>query len=217
MQLFGRKKAIIFDMDGVLVDSEKYYIKLITEMFTLKGIKVDERNLYPIIGADMRQCLKYICKLIKKYGKEEVLEQEISEYLNNNRPNYKTLLFDDVIDVLKNLTRKGYILALASSSSFKTIYKMLDETGLRVYFEIVVSGDELSKSKPDPMIYNYTVNRLGLKKEECIIIEDSKYGIEAGKCAGVHVIAINREELCQQQNSADIIIDTLQKLETILK
>lgn len=217
MLLFSRKKAIIFDMDGVLVDSEKYYIKLITEMFAFKGINIDKRKLYPIIGADMRQCLKYICSLVKKYGKEEALEEEISAYLNNNRPNYKTLLFDDVIDVLKNLTRKGYILALASSSSLKTIYKMLDETGLRVYFEIVVSGDELSKSKPDPMIYNYTVNRLGLKKEECIIIEDSKYGIEAGKCAGVHVIAINREELCQQQNSADMIIDTLQKLETVLK
>ncbi len=217
MQLFGRKKAIIFDMDGVLVDSEKYYIKLITEMLALKGIMVDKRKLYPIIGADKQQCLKYICSLVNKYGKEEGLEQEILAYLNNNRPNYKTLLFDEVVNVLGNLAKRGYILALASSSSLKTIDKMLNETGLGKYFEIVVGGDQLSKSKPDPMIYNYTINRLGLKKEECIIVEDSKYGVEAGKCAGVNVIAVNREELCQQQNSADMIIDTLQKLETVLK
>ena len=210
------KKAVIFDMDGVLVDSEKYYIKLITEAFALNGKKVDERELYSIIGADEQRSLEYICTLVKRLGEEEPLKRDIFARLQDSRPEYRELLFDEVPDMLENLLTKGYILAIASSSSMKAIRRMLEETGLAKYFKVVVSGEEFVKSKPDPAIYNYAVERLGLKKEECVIIEDSAYGIEAGKRAGIDVIAVSRENAGQRQDRADLIIDTLRKLKEIL-
>ena len=210
------KKAVIFDMDGVLVDSEKYYIKLIKEAFALNGKKVDERELYPIIGADEQRSLEYICTLVKRLGEEESLKRDIFARLQDSRPEYRELLFDEVPDMLENLLTKGYILAIASSSSMKAIRRMLEETGLAKYFKVVVSGEEFVKSKPDPAIYNYAIKRLRLKKEECVIIEDSAYGIEAGKRAGIDVVAVSRENAGQRQDRADLIIDTLRKLKEIL-
>lgn len=212
-----QKKAVIFDMDGVLVDSEKYYIKRITELFAVKGKPLNERNLYPIIGADEQECIKYLCELLKERREQETLKQELTAYLQNSRPRYRELLFDDVRHTLENLYFKGYILAIASSSSVNAIRKMLKETELEGYFKVVVSGQDFPRSKPDPVIYNRTIYLLGLKKEECVIIEDSTYGIEAGKRAGVDVIAVNRENLGQRQDNADMIVDTLQKLEEILQ
>ncbi len=216
MCLCGKKKAIIFDMDGVLVNSEKYYIQLIGKMLAMNGKQVKERELYPLVGADEEQCLEYLCTLWNEPCTREKIKKDVDAFIRNNRPEYKKLLFDEVPYVLKTLFSKGYIMAIASSSPMNSIKKMLAETKLEKYFNAVVSGEKFRKSKPEPEIYEHVVKELGLSKEECVIVEDSTYGIEAGKRACVDVIAIKREDFCQQYEKADIIIDTLQKLLDIL-
>lgn len=207
-----RKKAVIFDMDGVLVDSETYYLKLIKIFLTTNGKKIDERDILRLVGADERESLAYICAFWKGENSEEQVKLHLADYFFRYRPPYSKLLFEDVTEVIEMLSSRGFLLALASSSSMKSIEEMLVDTGLKPYFSLVVSGESFKRSKPDPEIYQYTVRKLGLKEEDCLIVEDSEYGIEAGKAAGVEVAAVNRQSFSIDQSKADFKIQSLKEL-----
>lgn len=207
-----RKKALIFDMDGVLVDSETCYLNLIREFLKMNGKEPDEQELLRLVGADERESLAYICAFWKGEKSGEQVKLLLADYFSKHRPSYKEILFEETVEVIKELSYREYILALASSSSMESIEEMLKDTGLKSYFSIWVSGEIFSKSKPDPEIYRYTVKKLGLRKKDCLIIEDSEYGIEAGKAAGVEVAAVDRQIFAVNQSTADFKMKSLKEL-----
>lgn len=207
-----RKKALIFDMDGVLVDSETCYLNLIREFLKMNGKEPDEQELLRLVGADERESLAYICTFWKEEKSGEQIKLLLADYFSEHRPSYKELLFEETVEVIKELSYRKYILALASSSSMEAIEEMLEDTGLKSYFSILVSGEIFPKSKPDPEIYRYTMKKLGLRKKECLIIEDSEYGIAAGKAAGVEVAAVDRQIFAVNQSKADFKMKSLKEL-----
>ena len=197
-----KKKAIIFDMDGVLVDTENAYLNMFRDFLRAHGKSVREDILLKIVGADSKKTWKYMGKLWGEEDTEKIRQLFHSEYPDGTL-DYREYLFPGVTQMLRTLKKKNYLLALASSSKKKDIRRMLKENELGTYFTVVVSGEEYKESKPDPEIYNDVKKQLGLNSEECLVVEDSTYGIRAAKAAGLEVIAVDDPRFSFDQSEAD--------------
>lgn len=197
-----KKKAIIFDMDGVLVDTENAYLNMFRDFLRAHGKPVREDILLKIVGADSKKTWKYMGKLWGEEDTEKIRQLFHSEYPDGTL-DYREYLFPGVPQMLRTLKQKNYLLALASSSKKKDIRRMLKENELGSYFTVVVSGEEYKESKPDPEIYNDVKRQLGLNSEECLVVEDSTYGIRAAKAAGLEVIAVGDPRFSFDQSEAD--------------
>ena len=197
-----KKKAIIFDMDGVLVDIENAYLNMFRDFLRAHGKPVREDILLKIVGADSKKTWKYMGKLWGEEDTEKIRQLFHSEYPDGTL-DYREYLFPGVPQMLRTLKQKNYLLALASSSKKKDIRRMLKENELGSYFTVVVSGEEYKESKPDPEIYNDVKRQLGLNSEECLVVEDSTYGIRAAKAAGLEVIAVDDPRFSFDQSEAD--------------
>lgn len=197
-----KKKAIIFDMDGVLVDTENAYLNMFRDFLRAHGKSVREDILLKIVGADSKKTWKYMGKLWGEEDTEKIRQLFHSEYPDGTL-DYREYLFPGVPQMLRTLKQKNYLLALASSSKKKDIRRMLKENELGTYFTVVVSGEEYKESKPDPEIYNDVKRQLGLNSEECLVVEDSTYGIRAAKAAGLEMIAVDDPRFSFDQSEAD--------------
>lgn len=197
-----KKKAIIFDMDGVLVDTENAYLNMFRDFLRAHGKSVREDILLKIVGADSKKTWKYMGKLWGEEDTEKIRQLFHSEYPDGTL-DYREYLFPGVPQMLRTLKQKNYLLALASSSKKKDIRRMLKENELGTYFTVVVSGEEYKESKPDPEIYNDVKRQLELNSEECLVVEDSTYGIRAAKAAGLEVIAVDDPRFSFDQSEAD--------------
>ncbi len=129
---------------------------------------------------------------------------------------YNDILFDGIKELVEYLAEKRVRLAIASASSRDEIEEMLKETGLSKWIQVVLSGEELKESKPNPEIYLVAAEKLDVDIKKCIIVEDSKYGIEAGKRAGAYVIARKEERFACCQERADKIVENIEELRRFL-
>ncbi len=214
-------KAVIFDMDGVLVDSEPAYTKEVGDFLLSCGIHISQQELFSMIGVsndrfegllveffrkgnDVTTPAKYIIKAFDEYAKERDI-------------NYADLINPGVMELMVFLKSQGLKIAVASSSSKSLIKKVFMETGIGSYVDIAVSGDEFEKSKPEPEIYNHTVKLLGVDKDECFVVEDSYYGILAAKRAGLYVVAKRETRFDIDQSQACGYIDRMDEVISIVK
>ena len=126
--------------------------------------------------------------------------------------NYSSILNTGVRELLAFLKEKGLKVGLASSADAKDIFEVLEETKLGGYFDLVLSGERFRERKPNPEIYIHAARRLQVKTSECIVIEDSAYGIEAGKAAGAYVIAKEELRIPVEQKGADIILPDIHRI-----
>ncbi|WEV60289.1 HAD family phosphatase [Streptococcaceae bacterium ESL0729] len=205
----NKYKAIIFDMDGVLVDTEQFYYDRREEFMTSQGISISHLPPSFFIGGNMKNVWSKI--LLDDYDKWDLdkLQADYLAHKNNNPLPYKDLLFPDTREVLEALKAAGYRLALASSSTNHDIRTMLSDNDLFDYFEVISSGEDFKETKPNPEIYQVTMDKLGLKPSEVLIIEDSQKGIEAGVAAGASVWAIKDERFGMNQDKATRLFASL--------
>ena len=126
-------------------------------------------------------------------------------------------MFPHVRETLDYLKDKGYILALASSSKEYEIDNVLKRCDLKDYFKLIISGEVFKESKPNPEIYLTCIKRLNLEAKECVAIEDSEYGIEAAKKAGLICIAKRDDRFNYDQSKADYFIDNHDEIKDILE
>ena len=182
-------KAVVFDMDGVLIDSEQYYQDRLMEYFRAMKVDLPPQRLNLLVGANGKMNLwPKILEGIELPQPYDEFMVGMREYRHAQRiEDYQALLFPGVEETLKALKAQGKKLALASSSSFAMIEKMLSDTGLYPYFELVTSGGMFKESKPNPEIYLFTAEKLKLDPRQCVVVEDSPYGIQAGVSAGMTV------------------------------
>lgn len=185
-------KAIIFDMDGVIIDSEIEYLKHLYEFFKDKkpGMRIEE--LYETVGTTKKDCWEVVARAV---GSGETWEELRSQYQGKwaqifESLDYRKIFRPEVLDIMDKLKEEGYHLAVASSTNIEQVTKILDLNHVSERLELIVSGGMFKRSKPDPEIYLYTAEKLGVKPEECFVIEDSTVGIAAGHHAGMHVAAL---------------------------
>ncbi|MEY8537930.1 HAD family phosphatase [Lactococcus muris] len=199
----SKYKAVIFDMDGVLVDTEQFYAQRREEFFSSHNIPIHHMRHSDFIGGNMREIWPQILGIDFDHEKAEALQTAYLEFKDRTPLPYKELLFPDVKDVLDSLRADNFKIGLASSSAMQDIEEMLDIHGLRSYFESILSGNDLKATKPHPEIYQLSMKALNVKPEETLIIEDSEKGITAGKAAGAIVWAIEDMRFGMDQSAAD--------------
>ena len=204
--------AVIFDMDGVMIDSEPLWEK--TERILLARRSIDYSPDYrdKIVGLNQRDSGRL---LVDTFDLDETVEDIINERISILTSIYEEELelIPALVPLLEQLAREGYRLAVASSSPLRVVTFVLDMFSLHNHFLTVVSGDSVGNGKPHPDIYLHTADMLGVVPAECVAIEDSINGLRSAKGAGMYCIAIPDKRLTPEQfKSADVILDSLREL-----
>lgn len=209
-------KAIIFDMDGVIFDSETMYINDLIRFFKQHDIEIQVSDCIPLIGIDSKLYYEQAYTMWNNKTDFLTFKKLLQDYFHSLNRNYKAVVRPQIYSVLETLS-KHYKIALASSSRFYTINNALDQVDLKKYFSLIVSGEQFKESKPNPEIYLHTIEKLNVNKNEAIIIEDSPKGILAANRAGIKVLALKDDKFGLDQSQADIIIDELNDIIKLLE
>lgn len=209
-------EAVIFDMDGVIVDSEYAYAQEERAFLDAHGIDVPDEEIARTVGCSQETFRQTVVSWWERGGYGVLTPEEAIARFNawgeSYVYDYHALMNPGVPETLAALRERGVRLALASSSPMDNIREVLDACGIAGAFEVVVSGEQFHKSKPNPEIYLHTCELLGLDPAVCCCVEDSPYGIEAGKRAGLTVFAKREERFGFSQDEADAIIDAVPDL-----
>lgn len=203
-------RCVIFDMDGVVVDTEPLSHAAGTAMYKSLNITVPDDVYATFIGNSDRAIVRKLKNLYDiKLTEDELLALKYRFFFEAFDKSESLNLIHGVKALIEELYQKGIKLVLASSSSKKKIVKVFDRFGLHSFFSDFVSGEDFEESKPHPAIFNEAVARSGFAKDECIVIEDSTNGIRAAKAAGLYCIAYKGTTgLPQDVSGADrVIID----------
>lgn len=211
-------KAVIFDMDGVIIDSEPTHIKLEKETFKKLGIEVKGDEHQAFVGTTsyyMWEDLKN--KYTLNQTLEELVENDRSiyfKYLNSDE--CEITLIDGVKELIEDLHENGVNLAIASSSPLNVIKAIAKKFQIEEYFKVFVTGDYVKKSKPEPDIFIFASEKLGVSPENCVVIEDSHNGVRAAKKAGMKCVGINSDvEGRQDISMADLVINSFKEVNYI--
>jgi beta-phosphoglucomutase len=190
-------KALMFDLDGTLIDSEFFHFECWNEILKESHVKLTYDDwLKNYAGIPLPTNAK---NLIEKYNISTPLMDliEIRENLTLERLKTKDVnLMPHVADVLEYFHDKDLTLALVTSSPRKDVEAIFERNGLGKYFKLIITRSEVTKSKPDPESYNLCCEQLGFDKENCIVFEDTINGVKSAKAAGLTCFAIqsNTEE-----------------------
>jgi len=183
-------KAIIFDMDGVLVNTEPHHIMIEKRLFTSLGLDISEEEHRSYLGkSSVRMWNEIITRYNLSFAAEHLAKKNSEEIIRYFSGHDEIEIMGGIMEVLEEFFKEGIPMALASSSEPGTIDIILSKTGLGKYFLHKISCKNVDRSKPDPDIYIYATGLLSVKPEECIVIEDSFNGIKAAKSAGMYCIA----------------------------
>lgn len=201
-------EAIIFDMDGVIIDSEPIHLKIVKEITLELGLSIKNEELQSYVGTSTREMWTDIVQRYRVDQPPTKLAKLTKDRITNHYRSSENLpAVSGVKDLIKTAHQSVKKLALASSSSMKHIDIVLDKLQLQTYFPLRMSGADLPKSKPDPMIFIQTSELLETSPESCLVIEDSYNGVTAAKAAGMTCIGFKNEHSGNQNLSgADIII-----------
>ncbi|XOQ15510.1 MAG: HAD family phosphatase [Shouchella clausii] len=208
--------AVIFDMDGVIVDSEPVYRLWNQELYQQLKISVPEEIRAQLIGGSTKrkwQLIKAHCGLSQTV---EDLVQYQYEHFRSKEFCFKDIQFSGVLPLTESLKSNGIKLALASSSDRDRINRVVKDCGLQHVFDAVVSGEEFADSKPDPEIFLQTAKRLGQAPAQCIVIEDSTNGLLAATRAGMKKVGVKHPSIPMDLSLADVTIDSLEQLSPII-
>ena len=206
-------KAVIFDMDGVMIDSEMAYLEMGLAFARTKNPDVRLEQLFGMVGASREDAWGYMARAIDNGQTWEELKQEFGSAVNAYASmDYQAIYRPGVTVVLQRLTEAGYKIALASSTQMEIIRRVLMENEIEDYFDVVVSGRQFKRSKPDPEIYHYTAGQLGVREEECFVIEDSTFGIKAASRAGMKIAAVVDDRFGFDQSGADYLIREIEEV-----
>lgn len=209
------KKIVIFDMNGVIINDEALHEKAFASVLKQLRIILTKQEYLDIFAG--RTDKAGFENAIKKFGINHdinvLLKQKSAAYLKLIEENIET--YPGVIDLIKDLN-KNFILALSSSALKKEIDLILKYFGLKKIFKIIISGEDIANSKPNPEAYLKIINKLDVRPEDCIIIEDSRSGIEAAKAAGAVCIAILTTHNKKSLRKADYIANNFNEVKNYI-
>ncbi|NQT24105.1 HAD family phosphatase [candidate division KSB1 bacterium] len=207
--------CVIFDMDGVISDSEPLHHIAERKLLAQFDVELAQDEIESFTGMSTNPMLQH---LIDTYNISTPLENLARQLTENLHQVFSERIkpIPQAIPLIQSLNEQGIPLAVGSSSSPRLIDLVLDKLDIQVYFKAVVSGHEVSKSKPHQDIFLEIASRLHVSPQECVVIEDSKNGVLAAKEAGMVCVGFESPNSPNQDLSrADWIIDDLSLIKTI--
>ena len=211
-------KAILFDLDGTLIDSEEYYTEGTFEWIQRFGFKGKIEDIYPFIG----KTYQVQCEMVSGYINHQMSAEEVRVYNDNFFANEKPMVcseyaFPEVKDSIIELKKHGYKMAICSSSSKELIAKIIAELGFDQYIDFIQSSDDVENGKPAPDVYLEALKFFNIEPKESIVVEDSYSGILAGKNANIYTVARKDYRYNIDQSLADSYIDGIDELYDLIK
>jgi len=203
-------EAFIFDMDGVIIDSQPIHFEVELAGLRFFGIQKGADFLEKYAGMTDYEMWELIKKEYPIHETtEKILEEQIKEKIRKVRETDISPI-EGIEKLIKNLCEKKIPIAVASSSPKLLIKEILNKLALYDYFDIVLSGEEVKKGKPAPDIYLETAKLLKVNPEACVVLEDSRNGVMAAKAAGMKCIGyINPNSGRQDLSKADIVVKNI--------
>ena len=210
--------CVIFDMDGVIIDSEAIHKKAYYETFASVGVTVSDQLYKTLTGASTINAFQ---KLVAHFNlnddPEDLVLAKRKRYVDYFENDPTLHLVDGVEEIIKYFYNKGFVLILASSSAMVNIDRVFNRFDLNQYFSGKISGADLKASKPHPEIFEKAALLAKIPKENCVVIEDSDNGVKAANDAGIFVFGY-RNPLAADQTleKADYVIHHFSELKTFL-
>lgn len=211
-------KAVIFDMDGVIIDSELEYLKYSLAFAQTKNPDVKLEDLFGMVGSSRADAWNCMVRAVGNGQSWEELRDEFRSSVNVfQNMDYRRIFRPEMREILTTLHGMGLKLALASSTQLDIIMRVLNENEITHWFPVIVSGAQFKRSKPDPEIYQFTASQLGVKESECLAIEDSTFGVTAASRAGMKIAALIDHRFHFDQSLADYRMESLSEIPAIAK
>ncbi|WP_417529259.1 HAD family hydrolase [Marinomonas shanghaiensis] len=184
-------KAVIFDMDGVLIDAKDWHYQALNKALAIFGLEISRYDhLSTFDGLSTNQKLNILSQTY-------VLPSSLHSFINEMKQQYTMDITHQLCKpmfnhqyALSKLRQEGYQLAVASNSIRNTVKVMMEKSSLMEYLDFYLSNQDVSKGKPDPEIYSLAIDKLKLKPSECVIVEDNENGIKAARASGAHVFKV---------------------------
>ncbi len=218
MNLPNKIECVIFDMDGVIINSEELHKKAYFETFNSIGVDVSEQLYKTFTGSSTLNAFQ---KLVSHFNLDlnpnELVLDKRKRYVDyfENDPNLD--LVDGVYEIINYFFDKGITLILASSSAMVNINRVFDRFNLHQFFKAKISGADLKESKPNPEIFIKASSLSEISKQNCVVIEDSDNGIKAANDAGIFVFGYNNPLVTDQTlKNADMVINNFNELKSLI-
>ena len=187
----GKIKAVLFDMDGVLIEAKEWHYEALNRSLNLFGMEISRYDhLVTYDGLPTRMKLQML-------SMEQSLPESLHEFINEIKQAYtmeivyakcKPVFYHQ--NALSKLKTAGYRMAVCSNSVPQSIEMMLQKADILSYFEFFLSNQEVQNPKPNPEMYTTAIKRLGLKPEQCLVVEDNLNGIKAARDSGAHLLCV---------------------------
>ena len=215
----GKTSAVIFDLDGVLADSEPWWNQIDAKLLAEYGIDYHGEHHREVLGVNYRLAIEFYKKTFNlSAGTEQMMKRrgEIAAEFFADRVG----LFPGTKEILDELRQQGVRLGLGTSSVSSSARPFLDRHQLTKLFDVIVTGDEVEHGKPAPDIYLRAAQKLNVAADDCLVIEDALSGIAAAKAAKMRVVAIPDRRFvdpAKYEKQADYLLGNLKELPALVR
>jgi beta-phosphoglucomutase len=206
-----QKRGVIFDMDGVLVDSYRPHLASWQRLARENGLDMTQDQFAVTFGKASRE-------IIKQLWSDSVTDAEIPQWDAKKEAYYREELqehfpeMDGVSELIRDLKKAGYEIAIGSSGPAENVAVVRECLSVGTLFSATVNGHEVKHGKPAPDVFLAAAEKLRIPPQHCVVVEDAPVGVEAGKRAGMAVIAITGTAIREKLSAADKIIDSMREI-----
>ncbi len=204
-------RGVLFDLDGVIVDTLHYHYLAWKHMFERLGGDVSEHTILLHEGRNSREILP----ILMKEARVTIPEDQQAAFIEEKRAYYRSIVhveqYSGAFEVIDELKRRGYKVALVTACALKNMQHSLD-SGQQAHFDFIITGDEVPHAKPFPDPYLTAARQIGAEPAECVVVENAPLGIDAARNAGMYCIAIETTLGKEYLSSADCILHSIRDL-----
>ncbi|MFC1939158.1 HAD family hydrolase [Chloroflexota bacterium] len=204
-------KAVIWDMDGVIINTAPYHLKAWQEVFLKSGVNFTEEQFRRSFGQRNDTIIRSVLS-------EEVSLHEIDSISAEKEENFRLKIrhnlrpLPGVIELMKSLAEHRFKMALASSAPMGNIRLLVRGLGIDKCFQSIISGEDVSEGKPSPQVFLLAAEKLGVEPRRCVVIEDAVAGVAAARRAGMRCVAVTNTHPGTSLSEADLVIDSLEAI-----